>query len=117
MEFKDAETKVKSFYEGQGWSTNDNGDTTDAQLFEDLRPIAQNYVRACRRKILSFLPSTGDRFLDAASGPIQYPEYLEYSRGFKKRVCVDISQKALDEAKTKLGEKGEFHCASLVNLP
>jgi len=117
MEIKDAETKVKVFYEGQGWSTNDNGDTTDAQLFEDLRPISQSYIRACRRKVLSFLPEKGDRILDAASGPIQYPEYLEYSRGFKKRVCVDISQKALDEAKLKLGEKAELHCASLLTLP
>jgi ubiquinone/menaquinone biosynthesis C-methylase UbiE len=117
MEIEDAETKVKSFYEGQGWSTNDHGNTTDAQLFEDLRPIAQDYVRACRRKVLSFLPPRGDRILDAASGPIQYPEYLEYSSGFKKRVCVDISQIALDEAKKKLGDKGEFHCTSLLNLP
>lgn len=112
-----AENKVKSFYQGQGWEANSKGDTLDAQLWEDLRPCAEEYVKACRRKILQHLPIKGTSILDAASGPIQYPEYLEYSRGFARRYCVDISQKALDEAKAKLGDKGEYFCTSILKLP
>ncbi|MBI3557558.1 MAG: class I SAM-dependent methyltransferase [Deltaproteobacteria bacterium] len=112
-----AEENVRNFYEGKGWDADTAGNSSDAQLWEDLRPCARDYVAACRSKLLEFLPASGELFLDAASGPIQYPEYLEYSRGFKKRVCVDLSQKALDQARAKLGEKGEYVRASILELP
>ena len=112
-----AEEKVRKFYDTQGWDTNSSGDTIDAELWEDLRECARDYVVACRRKTLKHLPQAGDRILDAASGPIQYKEYLEYSAHFCKRVCVDISQKALDQAKAKLGDKGEYFCLSILELP
>jgi ubiquinone/menaquinone biosynthesis C-methylase UbiE len=67
--------------------------------------------------VLDFLPSSGELLLDAGSGPIQYPEYIEYSAGFSKRVCVDLSQRALDEARSKLGDRGEYVRASLLDLP
>jgi ubiquinone/menaquinone biosynthesis C-methylase UbiE len=111
------EEKVRDFYEKDGWAADSKGTTTDAQLWEDLRPCAKHYVSACRRKLLAHLPQKGELFLDCASGPIQYPEYLEYSEGFKKRVCVDISQRALDVAQKKLGSRGETVCASLLSLP
>jgi ubiquinone/menaquinone biosynthesis C-methylase UbiE len=74
-------------------------------------------VSVCRRKVLEYLPQSGERILDAGSGPIQYPEYLEYSAGFSKRVCVDVSQRALDDARTKLGDRGDYVRASLLELP
>lgn len=112
-----AESGVRSFYDGRGWSKDDAGTSVDAELWEDLRACARNYVSACRLKLLEHLPRSGDRVLDAASGPVQYPEYLEYSRGFKKRVCVDISQKALDQARERLGQHGEYVRASILELP
>ncbi len=112
-----AEDGVRDFYDSKGWSADSSGNFTDARLWEDLRPAAESYVRACRRRVLEFLPPTGDRLLDAASGPIQYPEYLEYSAGFRKRVCVDISKVALEQARSKLGDRGEYVRASLLELP
>jgi ubiquinone/menaquinone biosynthesis C-methylase UbiE len=117
MSRSEAETKVKGFYEGKGWDSDSKGITLDSQLWEDLRPAASAYVSACRKKLLEYLPTEGEFILDAASGPIQYPEYLEYSKNFKKRYCVDISSKALEKAKEKLGDRGEYHCASLLDLP
>src|ERR1700751_1274461 len=98
------EDQVRDFYEKTGWQA-ESGEAgyADAQLWEDLRPCAADYVSACRRKVLAFLPRSGERLLDAGSGPIQYPEYLEYSSGFAKRVCVDPSQRAPDEAPIHLG--------------
>jgi len=113
----EVEDQVRDFYDERGWQADTAGQTADAQLWEDLRPCAAEYVSACRRKVLAFLPQSGDYMLDAGSGPIQYPEYLEYSRGFVKRVCVDLSQRALDEARAKLGERGEYVRASLLELP
>lgn len=113
----EAENQVRSFYEKQGWKVDEAGIHHDKALFEDLRPCATEYVSASRRKLLAHLPRTGDRLLDAASGPIQYPEYLEYSAGFSRRVCVDISQNALDQAAKKLGDRGEYVNTSILDLP
>jgi SAM-dependent methyltransferase len=110
------EDRVRDFYDERGWQA-DSGEYADAQLWEDLRPAAAEYVSACRRKVLHYLPPSGQLLLDAGSGPIQYPEYLEYSAGFAKRVCVDVSQRALDEARAKLGERGDYVRASLLDLP
>jgi SAM-dependent methyltransferase len=111
------EDQIREFYEQTGWQSDADAVHSDAQLWEDLRPCAAEYVSACRRKVLEFLPRGGERILDAGSGPIQYPEYLEYSEGFAKRVCVDISQRALDEARAKLGDRGDYVRASLLDLP
>jgi ubiquinone/menaquinone biosynthesis C-methylase UbiE len=111
------EEKVRTFYDKEGWGHDKTGTSLDARLWEDLRPAAEDYVAYCRRRILKFLPASGENLLDAASGPVQYPEYLEFSRNFKKHYCVDISESALNEAKKKLGAKGEYVKASLLNLP
>jgi SAM-dependent methyltransferase len=114
------EDQVSEFYETTGWQADIAGPDAvyaDARLWEDLRSCAAEYVSACRLKVLEHLPSTGELILDAGSGPIQYPEYLEYSRGFAKRVCVDLSQRALDEARDKLGDRGEYVRASMLDLP
>ena len=55
--------------------------------------------------------------LDMASGPIQYQEYLEYSRNFKKRYCVDLSAEALEIAKKKIGDHGVFLHGSFFDIP
>jgi SAM-dependent methyltransferase len=111
------EDQVRDFYDRAGWQAEAADGYTDARLWEDLRPCAAEYVSACRRKVLGFLPPSGELILDAGSGPIQYPEYLEYSSAFAKRVCVDISQRALDEARAKLGDRGDYVRASLLDLP
>jgi ubiquinone/menaquinone biosynthesis C-methylase UbiE len=67
--------------------------------------------------VKQFLPESGEKILDAASGPIQYEEYLEYSRNFQIRTCVDISASALAQAQNRLGKKGEYVKASLLELP
>lgn len=113
------EDAVRDFYDKSGWRADEEHEAvyTDARLWEDLRPCAAEYVSACRRKVLEFLPAGGERILDAGSGPIQYPEYLEYSAGYAKRVCVDVSQRALKEARKKLGDRGDYVLASLLDLP
>src|ERR1700757_4995674 len=91
----EVESKVRDFYNQKGWTQGNDRESVDAVLWEDLRDVAASYVSDCRRRVLKELPASGERLLDAASGPIQYPEYLEYQAGFGRRVCVDISQSAL----------------------
>lgn len=111
-----AENSVSEFYGKVGWETRD-GLTEDARRFEDLRECAREYVRGCRLRVLRHIPDGGDRLLDMASGPIQYPEYLEYSRNFGKRYCVDLSAAALESAKRKIGDHGVFLCGSFLDIP
>jgi ubiquinone/menaquinone biosynthesis C-methylase UbiE len=104
---KKSDKSVTDFYTGSGWET-DGGATKDARKFEDLRSCAKEYVSKCRLRVLDHIPATGENILDMASGPIQYEEYLEYSKNFKKRYCVDLSSKALSDAEKKIGDHGEY---------
>jgi ubiquinone/menaquinone biosynthesis C-methylase UbiE len=110
-----AEDRVREFYSLIGWKE-ENGVTEDARRFEDLRQCARDYVSKCRLRVLHHIPPGGDKILDMASGPIQYPEYLAYSKGFTKRYCVDLSMTALASAEKKLGEHGEYLCGSFFDL-
>ncbi len=110
-----AESKVAHFYNNLGWVSRE-GVTVDAERFEDLRPCAADYVSRCRSRIMRHIPLSGENIIDMASGPIQYPEYLNYSRGFKKRYCVDLSKDALDKAKELIGGHGEYLHGSFFDL-
>jgi hypothetical protein len=68
-------------------------------------------------RILRHLNPTGRFLLDAGSGPIQYPEYLVYSKGYQHRVCADISIIALQEARKRIGKHGFFVVCDIANLP
>lgn len=111
-----AEERVSRFYNTVGWETEEEI-TEDAKRNEDLREHAKEYVSKCRLRVLSHIPENGVNILDMASGPIQYKEYLEYSRNFKKRYCVDLSSGALESAKKKIGDHGVFLHGSFFDIP
>jgi len=111
-----AEERVSKFYNTVGWET-EGEITEDARRWEDLREYAREYVGKCRLRVLSHIPESGENLLDMASGPIQYKEYLEYSRNFKKRYCVDLSSSALEGAKKKIGDHGVFLHGSFFDIP
>jgi ubiquinone/menaquinone biosynthesis C-methylase UbiE len=112
----EAEKRISKFYTTVGWETKE-GITEDAQRWEDLREHSKQYVSRCRLRVLRHIPDKGDNILDMASGPIQYDEYLEYSKNYKKRYCVDLSSQALDSAKQKIGNHGVFLCGSFFDIP
>jgi SAM-dependent methyltransferase len=112
----EAERRISAFYNTVGWESVD-GVTEDARLWEDLREHAAEYVSRCRLRVLRHVPEGGRNFLDMASGPIQYPEYLEFSRNYEKRYCVDLSAAALESARRRIGEHGVFLHGSFFDLP
>lgn len=111
----EAEERVSQFYNSVGWTVEDDV-TEDAKLWEDLRPNAADYVRQCRLRVLRHIPSTGDTLLDMASGPVQYPEYVAYSKNYRQRYCVDLSAEALAQARRKLGDRGVYLAGSFFDL-
>ena len=107
---------IYNFYNSHGWKKNKKV-FEDANLFEDLRKNSRFYVSKCRKRLMRYIPKKGDHILDFASGPIQYPEYLEYSKNFKKRHCVDFSNDAIKIAKKKIGiKKGKFYCGDFFKI-
>jgi len=113
--------QVRQFYDQVGWQEVSEGTYQNA-AYEDLRPVARPYIHNCHLRVLRHLKPQGGLLLDAGSGPIQYPEYLEYSRGYRRRVCADISIVALQEARQRIGDAaqgghGIFVVADIANLP
>lgn len=108
--------QVRQFYDQIGWQADEEGYYQNAR-YEDLRPVAADYIHRCHMRIARHLQPEGRFLLDAGSGPIQYPEYLEYSRRYQKRVCVDLSLVALQEARRRIGKHGLFVVADVAHLP
>src|SRR5512139_1165213 len=112
------ETKrqVRGFYDQVGWSQVGEGLYQNAR-YEDLRPVVRDYIHRCHLRVNRYLDPTGGLFLDAGSGPVQYPEYLTYSEGYRYRVCADISITALKEARQRLYERGLYVVMDIAHLP
>jgi ubiquinone/menaquinone biosynthesis C-methylase UbiE len=108
--------RVRQFYDRVGWQVVPDGTYQNAR-YEDLRPVSQEYIHRCHLRVRRFLKPSGRYLLDAGSGPVQYAEYLTYSEGYQRRVCVDISIIALQEARRRIGEHGLFVVADVANLP
>lgn len=108
---------VQEFYDRIGWKKVDEETYSDASQFEDLRAVSHEYISKCHRRVTRYIQKSGNYILDAASGPVQYEEYLAYSKHYDFRICVDISLLALKEASKKIGNKGVFIQANITNLP
>jgi len=112
----DTKQKVREFYDEIGWQQEADGNYQNAR-YEDLRPVSAEYISKTRLRVNGGLIQTGKMLLDAGSGPVQYDEYLTYSQGYEKRICLDISIQALCEARERIGEHGMFVVGDLANLP
>ena len=112
---KKPEQLASEFYNSEGWETNLEGNTLDADKWEDLRDCSEIYLSRCRKRLNRHIPKSGELFMDLGSGPIQYDEYLQYSKNFQKRHCVDLSENALKVAK-KRAENVETFCGSFFDL-
>ncbi len=113
---REIKRQVREFYDRVGWKEVSDGLYQNAR-YEDLRPVTQEYIHRCHLRVGRHLLPTGRLFLDAGSGPIQYPEYIEYSRGYAKRICADISITALKAARERVGAHGAFVVSDVSHLP
>lgn len=108
---------VQNFYNQKGWFANKEGNYEDALIYEDLREVSKEYLKKCHDRVSRYLNPSGTYLLDAASGALQYSDYLQYSAGYTYRVCVDFSFQALSEARKKLGDKGIYILADMCHMP
>jgi ubiquinone/menaquinone biosynthesis C-methylase UbiE len=108
---------VQDFYNKRGWHTDVAGNYEDAVIFEDLRDVSRDYLKKCHARVGRFLNPQGKYLLDAASGALQYEDYLQYSANYQYRVCVDLSFQALSEVKRKLGDKAICVLCDMTKMP
>jgi SAM-dependent methyltransferase len=108
--------QVREFYDQIGWTQLSDGLYQNAR-YEDLRPVSRKYIHKCHLRVRRHLAPRGRFFLDAGSGPVQWPEYLTYSQEYQYRVCADISITALRQARTKVKDRGLYVVADIANLP
>lgn len=113
---EDTKQKVRDFYDEVGWTPDGDGLYQNAR-YEDLRPVSREYIHKCHLRVNRHIASSGDYLLDAGSGPVQWPEYLTYSAGYRFRVCADISIAALRAARLRLGGQGLYVLGDIANLP
>ena len=110
---------IYEYYKTTGWTTDTNGHFVDTIVNENLQSAAENYNSRTRQRVHSeLLQQQGNRFeklLDCASGPVQYPEYVEYSSHYKARYCVDFSDEALKHAELNLMAAGQYNCEFICN--
>lgn len=107
---------VREFYNRVGWQSIGETLYQNAQ-YEDLRPVSQEYLHRCHMRVKRHLAQEGVYYLDAGSGPVQYPEYLTYSEGYRTRICMDISIVALREARKRVGAHGFYVVGDIAHLP
>jgi SAM-dependent methyltransferase len=108
--------RVRDFYDEVGWAQESGGLFQNAR-FEDMRPVSAEYIHRCHMRVNRHIAPTGNLLLDAGSGPVQWPEYLTYSAGYRHRVCVDLSITALRAAQEKLGAHGLVVVGDIACLP
>ena len=116
MNDSEIKQQVRQFYDRVGWQMVGEGMYQNAR-YEDLRPVSSEYISRCHLRVRCFLNQDGIYLLDAGCGPIQYPDYLAYSQGYRYRVCLDISLVALEEARKRIGAHGLYVVADVANLP
>jgi len=107
---------VQHFYDTYGWVKAEGEVFNDTAQFTDTRPLARIYQRHCNLRIQQNL-AQGRYLLDVASGAIPHPEYLDFSRHYEFRLCVDFSLLALREAQRKLGDAGIYVLGDITCLP
>jgi len=109
---------VKAFYEDFGWQRDEDGQFQDSKRFIEQKTAVEDYYSSTMERLRQFLQPKGQYLLDVASGPVFQPENQAFSANFDKRICVDISLRALAEARRNIGDaKGIFINGDITNLP
>ncbi len=109
---------VQDFYEDYGWKRDEDGRFHDSRLFIEQKTAVDAYYLHTMQRLQQFLVPKGKYLLDVASGPVFQPENQAFSDNFEKRICVDLTFRALVEARHNVGEeKGIFIQGDISKLP
>ncbi|MEM1049998.1 MAG: class I SAM-dependent methyltransferase [Pseudomonadota bacterium] len=109
------ETSVREFYDTYGWVEVDGASGED-RSFRVFRPAYESYHRAVERRTQAVFQPFGDSLLIAGCGDMP-DSHVRLARNYPEIACADISARALDRAREKLGPPAELLEASILELP
>ena len=90
----------------------------DSDKWVDYRKVSQDYIQNSFLKTKQYINEKGKYFIDVGSGPIGLKEYIQLSENYEIRICIDISIKALVQAKYNYKhKKGIYICGDITNIP
>jgi len=104
---------VRKFYDHLGWQKNTDGIFKNSAIFEDRRQVLADYYRKVQSRVGQFILPRGEYFLDAGTGAVPSP----YATGYEQHICVDLSIKALQEARANIKQDGLYVLADITKLP
>lgn len=117
-ELKGEQAATKRFYDTFGWAPDEDGALGDTKAFVDTREAPRAYARGSMRRLGERYFSGGGRFiLDAGSGPLIDEEVVRFGDRFDHFICTDLSTRALNAAREKLGDRGVYLKSDITNLP
>ena len=80
--------------------------------------VSKDYIQNSFLKTKQYINEKGKYFIDVGSGPIGLKEHVQLSENYEIRICIDISIKALIQAKYNYKhKKGIYICGDIANLP
>jgi ubiquinone/menaquinone biosynthesis C-methylase UbiE len=111
--------RVFRHYNEIGYKVFENAKIYDgSDKWVDYRAVSIDYFKNSFRRAKKYLDGSGQYYLDIASGPIGFQEYLDLSEKFDVRICIDIAFNPLVEAQHNMkGQKGIFICGDITNIP
>jgi SAM-dependent methyltransferase len=109
------EEKVRYFYDHYGWIVQAGRSGTDA-LFRHFSPAYYPYHERVNARTMDCFAGLSGRLLMAGGGDL--PEtHVAIARKFAETTCIDISRLAIDIARDKLDNRGEFILGSILDIP
>jgi SAM-dependent methyltransferase len=109
------EEKVRDFYDSYGWVTKAAASGEDT-LFRDFSPAYYPYHDRVNVRTLGCFADLNGRLLIAGGGDL--PEtHVMIAHKFPEITCLDISRVAIEIARGKLENRGEFVLGSILDIP
>ena len=109
------EENVRDFYDTYGW-VKQAGISGEDTLFRDFSPPYYPYHDGVNARTIACFADLNGRLLVAGGGGL--PEtHVTIADKFSETTCLDISKVAIDIARSKLENKGEFILGSILEIP
>jgi SAM-dependent methyltransferase len=110
------EVDVRGFYDREGWELDESDTFADTRRWGASLPAHQAHGRRILGDIKVLFEGGGRFFLNCGCGPFT-DAAMAVSDGYRRRICLDISGRALEICRGKLGGQGIYLCGSMIHLP
>ena len=110
-----AEETVKNFYDQYGWKEQEGGESGEDLLFRKFpRAYHELYAPASEERVRQLFEGYTGRLLIVGPGDLP-KSHITVVQQFSTTKCMDISTRALEIARQKLGDRAEYILDSIVD--